>query len=219
MIDQTVDRQRARNVQLGIEAGRWLLQLDDPDPESVAPFATPHERDTAFRRWLVRSPEHLKVFLETCETYQRLGCMDPDRGIEVQKLVRRVRNGPCASKGSRRRGSRRRAPTRTPCRVLFRASLGARPSRRRLRRTLGPRNLRLGRSRNAAWRPAVAAAAAVMIMSVSIFLLAGGTPSSVSVESASLMRSTSHSPPRRWTYMDAYCSGPNGLIRRCDDEG
>lgn len=219
MIDQTVDRQRARNVQLGIEAGQWLLQLDDPDPESIAPFATPCERDTAFLRWLVHSPEHLKVFLETCETYRRLGCMDPDRGIEVQKLLRRARNGARPSKGLRRHGSRSQVPIRMPRRALFRASLGVRPACRPLRRTPAPRNVKLKRSRNGAWRPVIAAAIAVTMMSVSIYILASRTPSSVSIGSASLMGSIRQSPPRQWRYMDAHCGGPNGLIRRCDDEG
>lgn len=219
MIDQiSSDRQRDGHCELGIEAGRWLLRLDDVDPDSLKPFATRRERDVAFLRWVGRSPTHLRVFFETYEVYRRLGCIDVDRAIEVRELVQQAREAASGLKGPRRQRSRakmgsrltRRARLPVPTEVFW----NARPGRWRGK----PRSMRPRGFRNTAWRSVAAAVAAVMVLSVSIFILTHTTPLSEFAQGNSVTKDDGRTSIREW-YIEAHCGGPNGLIRRCDDEG
>jgi ferric-dicitrate binding protein FerR (iron transport regulator) len=73
---------------LGIESGHWLLCLLDPQPdEPDGDQAACHE---AFLDWLETSPQHVQVFIETFETYRRLGDIDPSGLINIPALLHQV---------------------------------------------------------------------------------------------------------------------------------
>jgi transmembrane sensor len=105
---------------LGIESGRWLLSLVDPQPnEPSCDSAVCHE---AFLDWLETSPQHVQVFIETFETYRRLGAIDPLGLINIPALLRQVADPPSARREATER--RARPGTRAPLGIgrFFRAS-------------------------------------------------------------------------------------------------
>jgi transmembrane sensor len=75
---------------LGIEAGHWLLRLQDTEPDPESPYFSSETRNAAFLEWLTRSPQHVAVFLETYETYRRVGNVDALVAIDVPALVRQA---------------------------------------------------------------------------------------------------------------------------------
>ena len=86
---------------LGIESGQWLLRLVDPQPDEPCCDSTVcHE---AFLDWLETSPQHVQVFIETFETYRRLGDIDPLGLINIPALVSQVADAPSARSGATER--------------------------------------------------------------------------------------------------------------------
>lgn len=74
---------------LGMEAAEWLLRLEDEDTDGEDEFADATARNAAFLGWIGRSPEHLRIFLETVETHRRLPMIDSRRLMEVEALLSR----------------------------------------------------------------------------------------------------------------------------------
>lgn len=99
--------------QIGIEAGYWLLQYEDSCSGSCDDDIGPQERDASFLKWVTRSPEHLRVFLETHETYLLLGLMDPCHAIDIETLVHEARILTSRSRKTRVGRLRRHSATRT----------------------------------------------------------------------------------------------------------
>lgn len=62
---------------LGIEAGRWLLDLQEEGAE----------HSNAFLAWITQSPKHVEVFLETFEAHRLLGSLDSARTLNIQALL------------------------------------------------------------------------------------------------------------------------------------
>jgi len=59
---------------LRLEAARWLLRLDDNEPD---PGETDDQngRNEAFLDWLADSPQNVQAFLEVFETRRRLSAL------------------------------------------------------------------------------------------------------------------------------------------------
>jgi transmembrane sensor len=72
-----------------LEAADWLVRLSDDDTDPDEPYSNALERQNAFFDWLERSPNHLRVFLETVETERRLRQLAPLRDIDVQAMLQR----------------------------------------------------------------------------------------------------------------------------------
>lgn len=90
----------------GIEAGRWLLRLLDLEPDPDDPYSDPVVCHEAFLDWLATSPQHVQVFLETFETYRRLGQIDPSRQISIPALLRQAADGTLRVRGGADRQAR-----------------------------------------------------------------------------------------------------------------
>jgi ferric-dicitrate binding protein FerR (iron transport regulator) len=76
---------------LGLEASQWLVRLTDTElPPNDALFYR-EKRTQAFLSWLRRSARHVVIFLDTYETYQRLGYIDPQKRIDVAALAQQAR--------------------------------------------------------------------------------------------------------------------------------
>lgn len=75
-----MDTERTGADALGIEAGEWLLRLQEDE----------QAHREGFLDWITRSPRHLAMFLETFEAYRLLGTMDPSRAVSVERLVRNL---------------------------------------------------------------------------------------------------------------------------------
>lgn len=76
------------DARLGEEAAEWLLRLDDTDPDSNLEYPDELARNQAFHEWIGTSVDHLRVFLETVETQQRMRLIDAHHRIKVQALLR-----------------------------------------------------------------------------------------------------------------------------------
>jgi len=74
---------------LGREAADWMVRLLEPESDPKDPYFDPEKRDEAFLEWLSRSPQHVKMYLETYETYQRLGNIDPKKRIHIEALLQK----------------------------------------------------------------------------------------------------------------------------------
>jgi len=61
------------DAQLGEEAADWLVRLEDSDPQTDDPHMDPAARNAAFLEWVLRSPQHLSIFLQTREIHHQLG--------------------------------------------------------------------------------------------------------------------------------------------------
>jgi len=75
------------SYQLGLEASQWLVCLTDTQPQPDDPYFDAEKRSAAFLEWITRSPQHVSMFLDTYETYQRLGNIDPNARIEIDELL------------------------------------------------------------------------------------------------------------------------------------
>jgi len=75
------------SYQLGREASDWLVCLLEPETDPTHPYFDPQTRDQAFLEWLTRSPQHVKMYLETYETYQRTANIDPKKRIDIERLL------------------------------------------------------------------------------------------------------------------------------------
>jgi transmembrane sensor len=75
------------DYQLGLEASQWLVQFSEPPSDPDDPYFDSDKRSEAFMEWLLRSPAHVAMFLETYETYQRLGNIDPKGRIKIDELL------------------------------------------------------------------------------------------------------------------------------------
>src|SRR5437660_4862481 len=73
--------------QIGLEAADWLVRLQDTEADPEEAYPDPLARQSAWLDWLNRSPEHLRVFLETLETERRLHKIDPQRLVEIRELL------------------------------------------------------------------------------------------------------------------------------------
>jgi transmembrane sensor len=73
--------------QLGLEASQWLVRLQDTQPDPHDPYFDAEKRNAAFLEWITRSPEHVVLFLDTYETYRRLGNIDPRARIKIDALL------------------------------------------------------------------------------------------------------------------------------------
>lgn len=92
MTSRTLDPHNPEHpgFRLGCEASDWLVRLQDPRPEPDDPYFDPEKRSAAFLEWLQRSPEHVRMFLETRETYQRLGQIDPASRLRIDELLEKT---------------------------------------------------------------------------------------------------------------------------------
>jgi len=70
--------------ELGVEAGHWLLRLSDDQADS----SDLNMRNEAFLDWLSTSPQHLRAFMETYETYQRIGVLGRRDRCQIDDLLR-----------------------------------------------------------------------------------------------------------------------------------
>jgi transmembrane sensor len=104
MTPPTVDPQNP-SYQLGLQASEWLVRLQEPQTDPKDPDFDPKKRNKAFLAWLIRSPQHLTMFLDTYEVYERLGNIDPSGLIDIQALLRQATPArhPAAQDSSRRR--------------------------------------------------------------------------------------------------------------------
>ncbi len=64
------------------EAADWLVRLADEDAGAEDP-----DLHGAFLAWLTQSPRHVKAFLEASEAFRSLDGLDPQRRIDVRRLV------------------------------------------------------------------------------------------------------------------------------------
>src|SRR5882757_8101632 len=89
MTSPTIDPRNPQHpsYQLGREASDWLVCLLEPETDPTHPYFDPEKRDEAFLKWLARSPRHVKLYLETYETYGRMGKIDPQKRIHIEALL------------------------------------------------------------------------------------------------------------------------------------
>src|SRR2546421_9839449 len=88
MTSRTVNHSTSSSdAQIGMEAADWLVRLQDTEADPEEAYPDPLARQGAWLDWLSRSPEHLRVFLETLETEQRLQRIDPQRPIYIRELL------------------------------------------------------------------------------------------------------------------------------------
>lgn len=78
---------RKADEALGLEAAEWLLRLNDDDADDSEEFAHPEARNQAFLDWVSKTPQHLRIFLETVETHRRMRAIDPNRLIAIESLI------------------------------------------------------------------------------------------------------------------------------------
>lgn len=78
---------RPSDAELGEEAADWLLRLEDTEIDPEDEYPDMKSRNNAFYDWLGRSPEHLRVLLETLETHRRLPMIDSRHLIRVEGLL------------------------------------------------------------------------------------------------------------------------------------
>src|SRR5882757_2431264 len=69
------------------EAAEWLVRLQDTGVDPEEPYPDALERQSAFFKWVTRSPAHVQAFLEIMEVERRAGRPDPQRLIKVQELL------------------------------------------------------------------------------------------------------------------------------------
>jgi transmembrane sensor len=89
MTSPTIDPHNPQHpsYQLGREASDWLVCQLEPETDPTHPYFDTQKRDQAFLEWLTRSPQHVKMYLETYETYQRTANIDPKKRIDVGRLL------------------------------------------------------------------------------------------------------------------------------------
>ena len=75
------------DTQLNAEAADWLVRLIDNAPEPTDPDADRAALQGAFYAWLALSRRHLETFLETAESFDKLGTLDPKKRIDIRKLL------------------------------------------------------------------------------------------------------------------------------------
>src|SRR5687767_1919586 len=83
------DARAKAEADTGLEAAEWLLRLNDAELDPAEPFENLHARSDAFFDWIGRSPDHLRIFLETVEVHRRLPQIDQQRLIELEGLLAR----------------------------------------------------------------------------------------------------------------------------------
>lgn len=76
------------DAEIGEEAAEWLLRFEDADPDLEDIYPGKEARNRAFYEWLETSPDHLRVFMETLETHERIRLVDTHHEIEVRTLSR-----------------------------------------------------------------------------------------------------------------------------------
>ena len=79
---------RAEEARLGLEAAEWIVRLNEAGLDPEEPYSSMAERDRAFLEWTTRSPDHLRLFVETFEVHCRLQDIDRGRLIQIQDLLR-----------------------------------------------------------------------------------------------------------------------------------
>jgi transmembrane sensor len=84
---QNSSRTPPDDFQVSNEAAEWLVRLQDTGVDPEEPYPDPMERQKAFFKWLTRSPEHVRAFLEIMEVERRAGHPDPQRLIKIQELL------------------------------------------------------------------------------------------------------------------------------------
>jgi transmembrane sensor len=63
------------------EAAEWLVRLEDTEHPASA------RQQAEFFEWLRRSPQHVKAFFETAELWRGLEGFDPQRQVDLEKLL------------------------------------------------------------------------------------------------------------------------------------
>ncbi|HEY8508031.1 MAG TPA: FecR domain-containing protein [Steroidobacteraceae bacterium] len=81
------DSEIRRDAALGEEAAEWLLRLEETDSDPHRESQDEKARNQAFWEWIQRSPEHLRVFLETVEVHRRMQLIDARHLIKVEALL------------------------------------------------------------------------------------------------------------------------------------
>jgi transmembrane sensor len=76
------------DAELGEEAAEWLLCFADTGPDPQHDYPDEKTRNQAFYEWIETSPEHLRVFMETAETHQRMRLIDERHEIRIKALLR-----------------------------------------------------------------------------------------------------------------------------------
>ncbi len=84
---RTQSSRNSRDPQIGLEAARWLMRLQDSefDPQDAQDGA--RSRDARFLQWLATSPRHVQIFLETFQTSRLMDELDPRHSIRIQELL------------------------------------------------------------------------------------------------------------------------------------
>lgn len=86
-----LDPPTSENVRIGEEAADWVFRLRDAPLDPKDPYFDPKRRARAFRKWITRSPQHLRVYLETRETLYRMGATDVLQHMDVEGLLADLR--------------------------------------------------------------------------------------------------------------------------------
>jgi transmembrane sensor len=69
------------------EAVGWIMCFEDPDLEPGDPYRDLEVRGRAFREWVTRSADHVRVLLEAMEQERRIHDLDARAHAEIQRLV------------------------------------------------------------------------------------------------------------------------------------
>jgi transmembrane sensor len=72
---------------LDAEAAEWLVELRDPESDSVDAEARTAERDATFLDWLAVSPEHVLAFESTSGAFAALDALGSLKNIDVRRLI------------------------------------------------------------------------------------------------------------------------------------
>jgi transmembrane sensor len=75
------------DFKLGEEAAEWVLSLEAAECGPESGFPDEKARNQAFYEWLERSPDHLRVFMETVETQRRMQLIDASHQINIRSLL------------------------------------------------------------------------------------------------------------------------------------
>ena len=74
-------------TQLDAEAAEWLVDLRDPENDSVDAEAKTGEREAAFLDWMALSPSHALAFENASRMFRALDKLNSLRKIDVRQLI------------------------------------------------------------------------------------------------------------------------------------
>ncbi len=72
---------------LDAEAADWLVELRDPENDSVGAESHVASREAAFLQWVGQSPQHLHAFVNSSRTFDALDRLAGMKHIDVRELI------------------------------------------------------------------------------------------------------------------------------------